>query len=86
MVSRISLFPWRRLLGADPVKAAALVGLCLFSAAPARADFFSDLFGGGRPPSREGRPLAAAIPRETVAYAGRESPGSIVVATNERRL
>jgi lipoprotein-anchoring transpeptidase ErfK/SrfK len=33
-----------------------------------------------------GRPLAAAIPRETVAYTGRETPGSIVVATSERRL
>jgi lipoprotein-anchoring transpeptidase ErfK/SrfK len=86
MVGRNSLFPWRRSLGAGLAKAVALIGLCLFSAAPARADFFSDLFGGGRPQSREGRPLAAAIPRETVSYSGRETPGTIVVATSERRL
>ncbi len=72
--------------GADLAKVVAVVGLTLcssaFSCAPAQADFFSDVFGGGR----EGRPLAGAIPRETVAYAGREKPGTIIVATSERRL
>ncbi|WP_294534864.1 L,D-transpeptidase [uncultured Rhodoblastus sp.] len=86
MVGRNSLFGWRLSFGAGPVKALALAGLCLLSAAPARADIFSDIFGGGRPLSREGRPLAGGIPRETVAYSGREGAGSIVVATSERRL
>ena len=31
-------------------------------------------------------PQATAIPRETVSYAGRHAPGTIVVAANERRL
>lgn len=79
MVGRISF-------GVGLAKAVALIGLCVFSAAPARADFFSDLFGGGRPTSRDGRPLAAPIPREIVGYEGHEPPGTIVVSTSERRL
>jgi lipoprotein-anchoring transpeptidase ErfK/SrfK len=71
--------------GVHLAKVVTLVGLSLCSAAPARAYFFSDLFGGGQP-SRDGRPRAGAIPRETVAYRGAERPGSIVVSTSERRL
>jgi lipoprotein-anchoring transpeptidase ErfK/SrfK len=85
MVGRNWLFPWRRSFGASAFTTIALAGLCLFAAAPARADFFSDLFGGGRP-SREGRPLAGPVSRDRVAYPGRETPGTIVVATSERRL
>src|SRR5271166_5400553 len=73
--------------GADLAKVVALVGLSLFSSAfacaPARADFFSDLFGGGR---GDGRVYGSAIPRETVPYHGPEKPGTIIVATSERRL
>ena len=31
-------------------------------------------------------PQATPVPREMVAYAGRHAPGTIVIATNERRL
>ena len=34
----------------------------------------------------EGRPLASAIPREIVAYEGPQTPGTIVVSTQEKRL
>ena len=34
----------------------------------------------------EQRPLASAIPREIVAYEGSQSPGTIVVSTQEKRL
>src|SRR5258708_4178973 len=37
-------------------------------------------------PSSEGRPLASAIPRETIDYVGPYSPGSILINTRERRL
>ncbi|MDE2364647.1 MAG: L,D-transpeptidase [Hyphomicrobiales bacterium] len=33
-----------------------------------------------------GRPLAVAIPRETVNFSGNYAPGTIVVSTSERRL
>ena len=38
------------------------------------------------PNGSDGRPLAAAIPRETVAYSGPQGPGTIVISTEERRL
>ena len=34
----------------------------------------------------DGRPLATAIPRETVYYDGKYAPGTIVISTAERRL
>jgi lipoprotein-anchoring transpeptidase ErfK/SrfK len=34
----------------------------------------------------DGRPRAAAVQRETVAYSGPEAPGTIVISTAERRL
>ena len=34
----------------------------------------------------ERRPLASAIPREIVAYEGAQSPGTVVVSTQEKRL
>ncbi|MFV0279183.1 MAG: L,D-transpeptidase [Rhodoblastus sp.] len=36
--------------------------------------------------ARDGRPLATAIPRETVYFNGRYAPGTIVISTAERRL
>ena len=36
--------------------------------------------------AEDGRPLEVAIPRETVAYDGPYSPGTIVISTDERRL
>ena len=39
-----------------------------------------------QPQTRDARPLAAAIPRETVAYSGPEKPGTIIISTEERRL
>ena len=36
--------------------------------------------------SDSGRPLAIAIPRETVSFSGNFAPGTIVISTNERRL
>jgi lipoprotein-anchoring transpeptidase ErfK/SrfK len=69
---------------ADLAKAVACIGLSLSCAAPAGAEI-SDLFNGA-PPTREGRPLASAIQRETVAWSGGEKPGTIVVSTSERHL
>ncbi len=48
-------------------------------------------FGNGKPvyndqPATDGRPLASAIPRETVAYDGAYPPGTIVISTEEKRL
>ena len=37
-------------------------------------------------PATYDRPVAASIPRETVAYFGNYAPGTIVVSTSERRL
>lgn len=34
----------------------------------------------------DGRPLAAAIPRETVAYTGPHKVGTIIISTTERRM
>ncbi len=34
----------------------------------------------------DGRPLATAIPRETVYFSGNYAPGTIVISTTERRL
>ena len=38
------------------------------------------------PVAEDGRPLAAAIPRETVAYTGPYKPGTIIISTPERRM
>ncbi len=35
---------------------------------------------------QDGRPLATAIPRETVYFNGKYAPGTIVISTSERRL
>ena len=53
--------------------------------APARANFFDDLFNPQ--PTREARPQGGgAIARETVYWPGREAPGTIIISTGERRL
>jgi lipoprotein-anchoring transpeptidase ErfK/SrfK len=59
--------------------------------APAPApvvDPFAALFGGGSfaPQTSDGRPQAVAVPRETVAFDARYAPGTVIIATNERRL
>lgn len=59
--------------------------------APAPApvvDPFTALFGGGSfaPQASDGRPQAVAVPRETVAFDARYAPGTVIIATNERRL
>ncbi len=69
---------------AAPASLVCFLGLSVLSTTPARAsmfDFFPD-----QSQTREGRPLASAIPRETVGYGGPESPGTIIISTNERRL
>ena len=38
------------------------------------------------PNGADGRPLASAIPRETIAYTGPQAPGTIIISTQERRL
>jgi lipoprotein-anchoring transpeptidase ErfK/SrfK len=78
--------------------AIALIGaLCAFStcalargAAPQPApepDPLSALFGDPGPAAygHDGRPQAVAIPREVVSFSG-YAPGTVVIATNERRL
>lgn len=51
-------------------------------------DPFSALFGGGSfaPQTSDGRPQAVAVPREIVPFGGNYAPGTIIIATNERRL
>ncbi|MFJ7837144.1 L,D-transpeptidase, partial [Methylobacterium sp. NPDC097213] len=83
IVSSRSLSPSRRPALARFVSALALGGALASAAlAPARAN-----------PLDSG-PIAdfinvfktQAIPRETVAYAGKEKPGTIVISTSQRRL
>ena len=38
------------------------------------------------PVGDDGRPLASAIPRETVSYTGPHKPGTILISTAERRM
>ena len=45
-----------------------------------------DILTKQRPVGDDGRPLAAAIPRETVDYDGPQKPGTIVISTTERRM
>ncbi|TLG75522.1 L,D-transpeptidase [Methylocystis sp. B8] len=55
---------------------------------PAAFDPFAALFGGGSfaPQTGDGRPQAVAIPREVVAFNASYAPGTVIIATNERRL
>ncbi len=73
----------RRLVFIGAVGAACLS----FGSALARdSDPFSLLFGPIAPQSNEGRPQASAIPREVVSFDARYAPGTIIIATSERRL
>ena len=64
-----------------------LAGLLIAStAAQAAADISIFGYAPSTSSGTDGRPLAAAIPRETVNYSGPYSPGSILVNTSERRL
>src|SRR5580698_7607713 len=64
-----------------------LAGLLVTSTvAQAAADISIFGFAPSTSSGTDGRPLAAAIPRETVNYSGPYSPGSILVNTTERRL
>ncbi|MGJ0504701.1 MAG: L,D-transpeptidase [Methylocystis sp.] len=52
-------------------------------------DPLSALFGGGSfapQTSGDGRPQAVAIPREVVSFDGKYGAGTVIIATNERRL
>ncbi len=50
-------------------------------------DPFGALFGGGfSPQTSDGRPQAVAVPREVVAFEPKYGPGTVIIATNERRL
>ena len=62
--------------------AGLMLGAGTLGAVPARADFFdrgpiADFLNGFR---------TQAIPRETVAWSGKEKPGTVVVSTRQRRL
>ena len=51
------------------------------------ASIFEKLFGGPRQPANAGAVASVSpIPREVVAYNGREKPGTIVINSPERRL
>ncbi len=47
------------------------------------AEFFSSVF---TPSAMSGRPQQGAIPRQVVQFTGRYAPGTVVIATKERRL
>jgi lipoprotein-anchoring transpeptidase ErfK/SrfK len=64
---------------------AGLISGLFLLAAPVQASPFDFLFNSP-PSSQDGRPRAVAIPRETVAYNGKEPAGSIIISTTERRL
>jgi lipoprotein-anchoring transpeptidase ErfK/SrfK len=49
-------------------------------------DPISSFFNSFAPSVSAGRPQASAIPREVVSYGARVSPGTVVIATSERRL
>ncbi len=62
--------------------AGLMLGAIPLQAVPARADLFdrgpiADFLNGFR---------TQAIPRETVAWSGKEKPGTVVVSTRQRRL
>jgi lipoprotein-anchoring transpeptidase ErfK/SrfK len=70
---RIALLAVGLIAGAFLISASAALALpSMFSS--------SANFGAGE------RPLASAIPRQTVAYNGPYAPGTIVISTGERRL
>jgi lipoprotein-anchoring transpeptidase ErfK/SrfK len=58
------------------------------AAAPQDLDPLTLLFGGAPAAARapDGRPQAAAIPRELVAFEGHYAPGTVIINTSERRL
>ena len=59
------------------IRAAALAGFFLSSgAAPSFANLMDSQL----------QPVASPIPREVVAFDGREAPGTIIIRTSERRL
>jgi lipoprotein-anchoring transpeptidase ErfK/SrfK len=64
---------------------AGMAALGVAVATPARADLF-DFLKPSTSIGADGRPLAVAPPRETVAYQGHYAPGTIVISTQERRL
>ncbi|WP_158807649.1 L,D-transpeptidase [Beijerinckia sp. L45] len=65
---------------------AGMASLALAAAtSPAKANLF-DFLRPGPSVGADGRPLGVAPPRETVAYQGHYSPGTIVISTQERRL
>ncbi len=69
--------------------AGAVAGLLAFSAPSAAIEDGSDnsaYFMRYENLTGEGRPQIAAIPREIVAWTGKQPAGSIVVSTSERRL
>jgi lipoprotein-anchoring transpeptidase ErfK/SrfK len=69
---------------------AAACGAFAYAAAPAAAQEFGNdspaYFFEHANIVGDGRPEAAAIPRETVAYNGPYAPGTILISTEERRL
>ena len=70
----------RRIPGFASLLAVAGIGLAL-GAAPAKADLFDFLTSPFTTPAG-----TAAPPREMVAYAGHERPGTVIVSLKERRL
>ena len=72
------------MLRCSKILIAAAAGLFV-TIAPASAQ---GLFGSFELPksAKDGRPLAVAIPRETIAYDGQYSPGTIIISTSERRM
>jgi lipoprotein-anchoring transpeptidase ErfK/SrfK len=68
----------------------ALAGVASLIVAVTSTAAKADLFDFFRQPAptlgADGRPLAVAPPRETVAYQSHYAPGTVVISTRERRL
>ena len=65
--------------------ASAIAGL-LAGSCGAQAESAIDFIMHPSAVSQDGRPLAAAIPRETVDYNGPFLPGTVIISTAERRM
>jgi len=76
------------LIGAVGAHCALLSDALARNRAPVQdVDPLTSLFGGfTQAPASEGRPQASAIPREVVSYDASYAPGTVVIATGERRL
>ena len=70
-----------------PLAIAGLFAGLLLATSPASAFDVNEFLQLQKAPlGADGKPRAVAVPRETVAYSGPYSPGTILISTTERRM